>query len=290
MLYDLRHVTAYRYEGKVDLARCVLHHQPIDRPGQRVIASRLDISPAPRENQQTLDFFGNRINRLAFEGAHRRLEIELRARVLVEPPKPPGDTPAWEAIASMSAISLDLSPEAPAHFLFPSRHAPLISEARDYAAAVAKPQRSIHDLALDLARAIHADFVYDPKATNVSTPLRRTFAAKRGVCQDFAHAMIAGLRALGLPAAYVSGYLRTVPPPGRERLAGADASHAWVRVWCGPQAGWFGVDPTNAVAAGEDHIVLAIGRDYADIAPVDGVVLTQGGQRLKVGVDVVPVG
>ena len=141
-------------------------------------------------------------------------------------------------------------------------------------------------------RRIKADFVYEIGATTASTTPPMSFALRRGVCQDFAHIMISGMRGLGLPAAYVSGYLRTVSSGGgtSERLEGADAMHAWVLVWCGEEAGWIGLDPTNAMLAGNDHVVLAVGRDYADVAPIDGVIFASGGQRLKVAVSVAPVG
>ena len=134
------------------------------------------------------------------------------------------------------------------------------------------------------------DFRYDPKATLVSTPLSEAFENRGGVCQDFAHIMIAGMRGLGLPASYVSGYIRTIPPEGQPRLEGADASHAWVRVWCGGAAGWLGLDPTNAIQVNDDHIEIAVGRDYSDVAPLDGIILISGKQRLKVSVDVKPIG
>ena len=143
--------------------------------------------------------------------------------------------------------------------------------------------------AIELMQRIKADFTYEVGATTVTTTPPMSFALRRGVCQDFAHIMISGLRGLGLPAAYVSGYLRTVQLGGAERLVGADAMHAWVLVWCGPEAGWCGLDPTNSLFAGEDHIVLAIGRDYADVAPIDGVVVASGGQHLEVAVSVIPV-
>jgi transglutaminase-like putative cysteine protease len=138
-------------------------------------------------------------------------------------------------------------------------------------------------------RRIWDDFDYDPKATLVSTPLGEAFMKKKGVCQDFAHIMIAGLRGVGVPARYVSGYLRTVPPAGKERLEGADATHAWVSVWCGPFDGWVGLDPTNNILVGDDHIILAEGRDYADVAPISGVILSSGAQDVSVAVDVIPV-
>jgi transglutaminase-like putative cysteine protease len=140
----------------------------------------------------------------------------------------------------------------------------------------------------ELMRRIKSDFIYEPGVTTVTTTPSMSFALRRGVCQDFAHIMISGLRGLGLPASYVSGFLRTVPRPGAVRLEGADAMHAWVMVWCGA-AGWRGLDPTNALIANEDHVVLAVGRDYADVAPIDGVVLASGRQRLTAAVDVIPI-
>jgi transglutaminase-like putative cysteine protease len=142
--------------------------------------------------------------------------------------------------------------------------------------------------AAELMRRIKADFKYDTKATVVSTPISEAFGKRHGVCQDFAHIMIAGLRGIGLPAAYISGYLRTIPPPGKKRLEGADAMHAWVSVWCGEAHGWVGLDPTNAMLMGNDHIVLAKGRDYADISPVAGIILGSREQDVDVEVDVVP--
>jgi transglutaminase-like putative cysteine protease len=144
------------------------------------------------------------------------------------------------------------------------------------------------EAAAELMTRIRDDFKYDPKATAVSTPLSDAFDKRGGVCQDFAHIMIAGLRGLGLPAVYVSGYIRTLPPPGKPRLVGADASHAWVSLWCGDMFGWLDFDPTNAVLAGNDHIVIARGRDYADVSPIDGVILASGNQELSVSVDVAP--
>jgi transglutaminase-like putative cysteine protease len=166
---------------------------------------------------------------------------------------------------------------------------PLDVQISDYARASFALGRPVLDGAIDMMRRIKTDFVYDIGATTVETTPAMAFALRRGVCQDFAHIMISGLRGLGLPAGYVSGYLRTVPKPGRPRLEGADAMHAWVMVWCGPQTGWRGLDPTNAIVAGEDHVVLATGRDYADVAPIDGTVFASGKQQLEVAVTVTPV-
>ena len=185
--------------------------------------------------------------------------------------------------------SADLSPQSPSHYLFPSRQVSLDPEIRDYAASSFTPGRPVLDGAIDLMNRIKAEFVYEIGATTATTTAPMSFALRRGVCQDFSHIMISGMRSLGLPAAYVSGYLRTVQRPGEARLEGADAMHAWVMAWCGDEAGWIGLDPTNGMLAGNDHVVLAIGRDYADVAPIDGVIVASGGQRIEVSVQVVPL-
>ena len=291
MNYDVSHVTTYEYGSRVAAARCLLHLEPRNLPDQRVAFSSIEIEPRPVEQTTHTDFFGNRTRVLRFAAPHSRLVLRARSRVAVMAPQrpEPGDTPAWEEIAAAAVTVRDLGAESPVHHVFASRHVPQLEAATRYAAVSFPPGRPVLAGLMELTARLHADFAYDPEATEVSTPIATVLETGRGVCQDFAHLMIAGLRGLGLPAAYVSGYLRTTPPPGRERLAGADASHAWVRAWCGPALGWVGLDPTNAIAAGEDHLVLAIGRDYSDVAPVSGVLLGPGGQRLRVAVDVVPL-
>jgi transglutaminase-like putative cysteine protease len=222
---------------------------------------------------------------------HDVLSVRVAARVTVknDAARAADATPPWEAIRAAAFGSTDLSPNSPAHYLFPSRQVSLDPEIRAYAADSFAAGRALLAGAVDLMRRIKADFVYEIGATTASTTPPMSFALRRGVCQDFAHIMISGMRGLGLPAAYVSGYLRTVHSP-QDRLTGADAMHAWVLVWCGAEAGWCGLDPTNGIFAGDDHVVLAIGRDYADVAPIDGVIFASGGQRLEVSVSVTPVG
>jgi transglutaminase-like putative cysteine protease len=181
-----------------------------------------------------------------------------------------------------------LAPASPADFLYPTARLPLASEITEYARASFTAGRPIMEAAAELMARIRADFTYDPKATDGSTPPGQAYAKRRGVCQDFANVMISGLRGVGLPAAYVTGYLRTIPPRGRPRLEGADATHAWVRLWCGERRGWIGFDPTNDIYVGNDHISLMAGRDAADAAPIEGLLLTTGEQALKVEVDVIP--
>lgn len=189
----------------------------------------------------------------------------------------------------MARDSRDLSPAGPPSYLFPSPLIPLDRQIADYCAPDLDPSRNALEAGIALAQRIQREFEFDPAATLVDTPPHEAFLKRRGVCQDFAQIMITGLRAAGLPAAYASGYIRTLPPPGQERLVGADATHAWVLLWCGPVRGWIGVDPTNGIWMASDHIITAVGRDYAEIAPVDGVVLGSGAQKMEVSVDVAPL-
>lgn len=289
MLYEVRHVTTYRYAAAAPTARCVLRLAPIDGRGQRVLSHRLDIRPAPRSIKSSRDFFGNGVAVALFDTPHAELTIDSKSRVEVLRPARPAATAPWEEVAAAALAAPSLAAHAPAHGLYPSPLVRLDAAVTEYARESFAPGADAAAAGLDLARRIRADFRYSPEATDVSTPLAEAFAARRGVCQDFAHVMIAGLRGLGVPARYVSGYIRTIPPPGKPRLEGADATHAWVDIWCGPQAGWIGLDPTNAIAAGDDHIELAVGRDFSDVSPIYGVVLGSGAQDLDVAVDVVPV-
>ncbi len=291
MIYEVRHVASYAYASVVPFSRHVARMTPASRPGQRVLSAVLDIAPDPAERAETTDFFGNRLTAFALDRPHDRLTVCLSARVEVTPPEPllASLTPTVEAVVAAAAAVQDLGPASPAHHLFASRAVPIDAAITAFAAESVAPRRPVLEAVSELNRRIHEAFDYVPGSTDVETPPPQAFAARRGVCQDFAQVMIAGLRGLGVPAAYVSGYLRTIPPPGRPRLAGADATHAWVSVWCGPEAGWIGFDPTNAMAAGEDHTVAAVGRDYADVSPLDGVIVASGGHTLTVEVDVEPV-
>jgi len=291
MRYDVTQVTVYDWGAAVPFADCVLRLLPIERRGQRVHASAMVLEPPATSMVDGLDHWGNRVTRVGFRQSHRRLTIRATARVTVDPPPllDPDPSPRHEEVRELVVRSASLLPDDPVQFLFPSRWVPLTPAVTDWAAQSFPAGRSIVAGALDLTKRIHRDFTYDPGATDVATPLARAFQTRRGVCQDFAHVMIAGLRGLGLPAAYVSGYLRTVPPPGEKRLEGADAMHAWVEVWCGPILGWIGFDPTNAIVAGSDHIVVGHGRDYTDVSPVTGIVLSSGTQGLSVAVDVAEV-
>jgi transglutaminase-like putative cysteine protease len=291
MIYDVTHLTRYLYHAPVVSNDCALRLRPREDSGQRVVDYRVEAIPAPRALVERRDAFANWVARLRIETPHKELSIISRFRVKVARPAPPAptSTPAWEDVAGLAAASQSLGPDSPAFGLYSSRMISLFPDATAYARESFAPGRPIYEAATELNRRIKADFAYDSKATEVTTTPIAAFAAKRGVCQDFANVMIAGLRGLGLSALYVSGYIRTVPPPGKPRLVGADASHAWVALWCGPELGWLGLDPTNAIPQGDDHIVVARGRDYADVPPVDGFVLSHGGHELEVSVDVAPV-
>jgi transglutaminase-like putative cysteine protease len=291
VIYQLRHLTTYHYEKPVSFARCALRLTPLDLPGQAVLETDLMVTPRPSRQQSHLGPFGEHVMTAIIETPHRELKILARSRVEVLRPAPvwPLGGAPWEAVRDQAFASASLDLGSPAHFLYPTPMTALQPEITAYVAGFFTPGRPVQEAAFDLTCAIRSQFAYDPKATEVSTPAIEAFRARRGVCQDFAHIMITGLRGLGLPAAYVSGYLRTNPAPGKPRLEGADATHAWVNLWCGHDRGWVGFDPTNALVVANDHIVLAVGRDYSDIAPIGGVVLGSGGQKIKVAVDVIPL-
>jgi len=289
MIFDLRVVTISTYDGDVPFARHVLRLRPADGPGQKVLDFAIDIEPLSAQLTEGVDFFGNADTSVAVGETHQRFIARVRARVDVRAePTPVVKTP-WEHVAACALASKDLSPRAPAHFLYPSRMVGVPDSIRVYAQESFAPGRSILDAVLALNKRLHKDIAYDAEATDVSTLPEDAFRLRRGVCQDYAHIMISGLRALGLPAAYVSGFIRTLPPPGQPRREGADSMHAWANVWLGPEHGWIGLDPTNALIVGEEHVIVAIGRDYADVAPLDGVIVTAGAQRaVDIAVDLAP--
>lgn len=291
MIYDLRHRTTYHYgDEAVTFARCVLRLTPVSNSHQTVLDADLKVTPRPSLQTERIGPFGEKILTVLVDKPHNKLVIEANARVDVHSPKLDQDCvgPAWEDVRAAALAAPSLEADGPAVYLYPTERTPITPAITGYARGSFDPGRPIIEACKELNRRIHADFRYDPGATEVTTPVLEAFNARHGVCQDFAHIMIVGLRGLGLPASYVSGYLRTVPPPGQPRLEGADATHAWISVWCGPEHGWIGFDPTNAILAEDDHIVLAVGRDYADVAPIDGIILASGGQSLTVEVDVIP--
>ena len=289
MIYEVTHVTRYTYGASAELTNGSLRLSPVSRDGQ--ILERFDLvtEPSCLPPTERVDAFGNRVLSLRIEKPHRELSVTAASRVRVERPPAPQESPPWEAVAAAALSADSLASDCPAIALYPSRRIPIFDEATAYARTSFASRRPIHAAALELAKRIRSDFVYDPEATEVSTPAPAAYEQRRGVCQDFANIMIAALRGLGLPSLYVSGYIRTAPPPGRERLAGADASHAWASLWCGSALGWIGFDPTNAMFVRNDHIEIARGRDYSDASPIESMVLSSGSHRLEVTVDVVPV-
>ena len=289
MIYEVTHVTRYTYGATVEMTNGVMRLTPVSRDGQILGRFDLDTSPRCLPPRERIDPFGNRVLSLRIEYPHRELAVTARSRVHVDRPGPPARSPPWETVASEALLIDSLAPDSPAPALYPSRRIPLFDEAAAYARESFAEGRPVYEAALDLARRMRSEFVYDPEATEVSTPAAVAFAQRRGVCQDFANIMIAALRGLALPALYVSGYIRTIPPPGKERLAGADASHAWVSLWCGSALGWIGFDPTNAMSVRNDHIEIARGRDYSDASPIESLVLSYGAHDLEVTVDVVPL-
>ncbi|WP_116090678.1 transglutaminase family protein [Sphingomonas crusticola] len=291
MRYAITHTTRFRYAFPVRFARCNLRLKPIAWDGQRVEDHALVIEPAASEDPGRDSGYPVNATRIVVTKPAIELRIESRAHVVVEriAPVAQADDIDVAAAGRMAREARDLGEAAPANYLFPSPLIAAFPEIAAWCAAELRPERGVVEAGLALAKAIKASFRYDGSATQLDTSPAEAFAKKEGVCQDFAQIMISGARSAGLAAAYVSGYLRTIPPPGKARLVGADATHAWVLIWCGPARGWIGFDPTNGVTMGPDHIVTAIGRDYGDVAPIDGVFLGRNGQKIDVAVDVEPL-
>ena len=291
MRYRVRHLTRFTYAAPTAFARCNLRLRPVDWEGQIVLHHALTVTPAGEVRALPDGGYPVHRDRLVIDRPLSSLAIESAAEIVVERalPAPEASDPAIAAAGAAARAARDLGPTAPANYLFPSPLIAAFPEIAGWCARELAPGRGVVDACLALARAIRRDFAYDGSATELDTSPLEAFRRRRGVCQDFAQIMISGARSAGLAAAYVSGYLRTIPPPGRPRLVGADATHAWVLVWCGPERGWIGFDPTNGVAVGEDHIVCAVGRDYADVSPINGVFLGSEGQEIAVEVDVEPL-
>jgi transglutaminase-like putative cysteine protease len=280
MRYRVHHVTTYAYGERVDLATHRLHLTPRVLPHQRVIATGIAAEPLPARRTEDADHFGNTTTRLFLDQPHQRFQVTLEAMVDVEFPPPPTSSPPWEqAVAAR---------EEAAEFAFDSPLAPGATAAGAYAAPSFAPGRPSFEVVRDLTRRIRQDFRFVPGVTDVTTPVEQVLKLRAGVCQDFTHVMIAGLRAHGIPARYVSGYIRTRPKPGEARRRGADQSHAWVSAWLGRRAGWVDFDPTNDLVVADEHVVLAWGRDFADVSPVRGVILGGGAHSVTVEVDLEP--
>ena len=289
MTYNLVHKTIYDYAEPVTVSHHAARVEPRALPWQQVENFSLQIGPAPAVLKPRVDFFGNQVCGFSIQEIHQHLEITARSRVTVATTTPPAPTlsPEWEGVVKLFADPVSPAVVAPYQFVFDSPLLDASPALADYARESFTAETPLLAAVADLNRRIFTDFKYDSTATTVATPLAEVLAKRRGVCQDFAHLAIASLRSLGLPARYVSGYLRTHPPAGQPRRVGADASHAWFSVFC-PDVGWVDFDPTNNLLPAEEHITVAFGRDYTDVSPVTGVITGGGAHEVKVSVDVEP--
>jgi transglutaminase-like putative cysteine protease len=290
MTYRIIHKTTYQYKQPVSLGTHVAYLIPRTQPHHICMSHELRVTPTPASQRERLDFFGNTFTFFTIREPHEELNIEACSRVIVDGPpvRWPDQAPPWDEVVRSLKSDLSEAGLDAYQFVFESPRVSPQSAFAAYASPSFPPARPLTDALLDLTARIYKDFRFDSKATTVRTTPEEVLRSRRGVCQDFAHLEIACLRSLGLAARYVSGYIRTYPPPGRPRLVGADASHAWVSVYC-PGTGWLDVDPTNNLIPSESHVTLAWGRDYSDVSPVRGVILGGRDHKLEVGVDMEPL-
>jgi transglutaminase-like putative cysteine protease len=290
MRYNIRHTTIYAYTDPVPVCHNLIHLAPRDTPAQSCREHRVVIDPQPSVRAKRRDYFGNDVEFFAIQEAHEGLSVTAMSLVDVASPvlKVGVKTPPWEQV--VAEIPANTRPPGLAvYFLtLPSPRIRASAALAEYARPSFPVGRPIFDAVRDFTARIHNDFTFDAKATTVSTPPEELLTLRRGVCQDFAHLQIACLRSLGLAARYVSGYVVTAPPPGMPRLAGADASHAWISAFCGP-LGWVDFDPTNDAVVGDQHVTIGWGRDYSDVCPIQGVFVGGGQHSMRVGVDVIPM-
>lgn len=289
MKYNIRHKTKYTYSEAVPVCYNLVRLEPRPLPHQTCENFRLLIHPEPVDISHRNDYYGNRVSYFSIDHAHRGLTVTATSQINVfaKPAVDAATTPPWETVANRLRTDRSRETLDAYQFVFPSPSITPFAALPDYTKDSFPAGRPIFEAVVDLTQRIHHDFKFDPRATTVQTPIQEVFEQRHGVCQDFAHLQIGCIRSLGLAARYVSGYLRTVPPPGKPRLVGADASHAWLSVYCG-KAGWIDVDPTNNVIVSTDHITLAWGCDYNDVCPIQGVIVGGGEHRMNVAVDVAP--
>jgi len=291
MKYHISHKTTYRYSEPASLSQNELFLNPRETVTQHVVESRLAIMPEPQYLNSRVDFFGNIAKVFMVQQPHKELVITATSMVETSPPviPLPAGTPPWEAVARRLKIH-DQPAELEAYqYVFASPLITVNPAVRDYARLSFAPDTPVLAGAVDLMRRIFTEFSYDKSATTVDTSVDQVLTSRKGVCQDFAHVAISCLRALGLAARYISGYLKTSPPPGKPKLIGADASHAWISIFV-PDAGWVDLDPTNNLIPGDTHITIAWGRDYGDVTPVKGVIMGGGSHTLSVVVNVTTEG
>ncbi len=296
MLLQVTHETRYDYTPAVETAQHLAHLRPLATRSQLLLQHALRIEPAPAQCSESPDLYGNTRTFFALEATHASLIVTADSVVLTSEPDPPSEAACaqpWEAVREHFRYRKGAAHDAAADFVFPSPYVPRHEDFAAYARSSFTEGRPLFDAAFDLCLRMHREFEYDATSTELSTPALEALAQRRGVCQDFAHIMLACRRTLGLPARYVSGSLLTQPPPGQPRLGGADASHAWVSVYLpNPDSGqgeWADFDPTNGRQPGEDYVTLAIGRDYADVSPMRGVLHGGARHQLQVGVTVQPL-
>lgn len=289
MEYQISHKTRYTYEHPVSTSYQLLHLTPRQFAKQTVISAHIEVEPVPVSLQQREDYFGNTVTDIVIRDRHDILSISSQARVdvRVEEEILLDLSPPWEQVAEMTRLTSSQDAWDAGRFCYPSPQISL-AESRSYIEPLMLPGKPYLRLAMELTECIHKDFFYQGEVTDVYTPVPEVLKARTGVCQDFAHVGIACLRAYGLPARYVSGYLLTQPASGQQRLTGADASHAWFSSWC-PEFGWVDFDPTNNIRPQSEHITLGWGRDYSDVSPTRGFIHGGGGQLLEVAVDVSPI-
>jgi transglutaminase-like putative cysteine protease len=287
-LYRVRHVTDYAYSEAVTTSHHELHLLPRAVFGQTIHAESLTVSPLPAVRRDRFDWFGNRCTHLAIHERHTRLTVTSAFDIEVDRAPPPDAPGSWEQARDAVRAEGDAEAREAVEYVLASPRATPSPAARAFAEPSFPPGRPLVEAARDLMGRIHAEFAYDTTATDVSTSVDEVIKKARGVCQDFAHVQIACLRAFGIAARYVSGYLVTRPGKPQEELVGADASHAWLSVRC-PDGSWLDLDPTNDLVPAERHIVLAHGRDFGDVTPMRGVILGGGRHELSVGVDVTTI-
>ncbi|MBM2323467.1 MULTISPECIES: transglutaminase family protein [Marivita] len=292
MKYSIRLTIAHYYDLPAANSRHLIRVLPRTLLGrQKLTTHLLEVFPEPESKAEGVDFFGNTTHSCAHRDQHKEMSIRLSCHVEMDAPSLWQDlSPSIQRLRSDHDTLTDLGPTSPLHFLGPSPRLPPNSAIRDFAKDLYQPEASAVETVIRIGKALHETMTFDATATTVDTDAADAFRLQRGVCQDFTHIMILALQSLGIPSGYVSGYLRTLPPPGSVKLEGADAMHAWVRAWCGPLQGWIEYDPTNATLVGTDHVVAGYGRDYSDVAPVRGHLRSSGGQSNTQAVDVAIAG
>ncbi|MDP3761037.1 MAG: transglutaminase family protein [Ramlibacter sp.] len=292
MLLHVVHETHYDYSPAVKTAQHMAHLKPANTGGQRLLEHELTIDPAPAHRGEAVDVYGNTGAFFSLRTRHDELKVVAESTVSTSAPVARHSRMPWEEVRELMRYHRGAAYDPAAEFVFPSHYVPRHEDFVAYARPSFMPGRPLLEAARELMERVHADFEYDPEVTDVSTPVLEALELRHGVCQDFAHVMIACLRSLGLPARYVSGYLLTSPPPGRPRLVGSDASHAWASIYLpgnDEHGEWADLDPTNNRAPGEDYVTLATGRDYSDVAPLRGVLHGGAHHELRVAVTVTPV-